>query len=84
MALVWLRMARRYERPELAGAAERSLDFVLRHQAGGRAQDQVAGALPGSVPLWGDYFPWAFPNWGAKFLIDALLEKEGLAKSAPG
>jgi len=84
MALVWLRMARRYERPELAGAAERCLDFVLRHQVGGRAQGQVAGALPGSVPLWGDYFPWAFPNWGAKFLIDALMEKEGLAKSTPG
>lgn len=30
------------------------------------------GALPGSTPLWGPYLRWRYPNWGVKFLLDAL------------
>lgn len=33
----------------------------------------VKGALPGSWPIWGAYMPFRFPNWGLKFLVDALL-----------
>jgi hypothetical protein len=75
---VWLRMAERYIRPDLGAAARRCLDFVLRRQVDLPAFPEVHGALPGSIPLWGEYFPWAFPNWGTKFLIDALLLQEGL------
>jgi hypothetical protein len=78
MSLVWLRMARRYGRPELEKAAERCLRFLLRHQISAPRRPQVHGALPGSIPLWGEYFPWGFPNWGAKFLIDSILVAEGL------
>jgi SAM-dependent methyltransferase len=31
------------------------------------------GALPGSVPLWGKYLGFCYPNWGVKFFIDALI-----------
>jgi hypothetical protein len=31
------------------------------------------GGLFGSAPLWGRYMRCAVPNWGVKFLIDALL-----------
>lgn len=34
------------------------------------------GAVAGSSPLWGDYFPWRYPNWAAKFTLDALLLSE--------
>jgi hypothetical protein len=78
MSLVWLGMARRYGRPELGKAAERCLGFLLRHQLSDPRRPPVYGALPGSIPLWGEYFPWGFPNWGAKFLIDALLLAEGV------
>lgn len=33
----------------------------------------VHGALPGSFPLWGRYEKFAFPNWGTKYFVDALL-----------
>jgi hypothetical protein len=78
MSLVWLRMARHYRRSELGKAAERCLGFLLRHQLSDPGRPRVHGALPGSIPLWGEYFPWGFPNWGAKFLIDALLLAEGV------
>jgi hypothetical protein len=30
------------------------------------------GALPGSAPFWGPYLRWRYPNWGAKFFLDAV------------
>ena len=38
---------------------------------------EADGALPGSDPLWGEYFPWSFPNWGVKFFADSLLLSQG-------
>lgn len=32
----------------------------------------AAGALPGSVPFWGPYMRFRYPNWSVKFLLDAL------------
>jgi hypothetical protein len=75
MSGIWLRMARRYGRADFAEAADRCLGYLLRHQMWDPECPVVHGSLPGSIPLWGDYFPWAFPNWGVKFLIDALLLK---------
>jgi hypothetical protein len=31
------------------------------------------GGLAGSQPLWGDYRPFCYPNWAAKFWLDAFL-----------
>ena len=31
------------------------------------------GALPGSAPIWGAYLPFRYPNWAAKFFLDAIL-----------
>lgn len=33
------------------------------------------GALPGSVPFWGPYMRFRYPNWGVKFLLDALATR---------
>ncbi len=32
----------------------------------------VRGAMAGSAPVWGPYMRFRFPNWGVKFLLDAL------------
>ena len=42
-------------------------------QLGRSGPDQAFGALPGSFPLWGRYEKFAFPNWGTKYFVDALL-----------
>lgn len=31
------------------------------------------GAIPGSAPIWGAYQRFSFPNWAAKFYLDAFL-----------
>ena len=36
------------------------------------------GALPGSAPFWGPYLRWRYPNWGAKFFLDAVDKTDGI------
>lgn len=37
------------------------------------------GAVQGSLPIDGGYHPWQYPNWAAKFLVDALMMESDLA-----
>ena len=37
------------------------------------ADRRLDGGLFGSAPMWGRYLRLSVPNWGVKFLIDALL-----------
>jgi hypothetical protein len=39
----------------------------------------VRGGLKGSHPIWGRYMFGTYPNWAAKFLMDALLMEEATA-----
>lgn len=34
---------------------------------------KLAGALPGSVPIWGRYQPFMYPTWAVKFYLDAKM-----------
>ncbi|MEQ1744295.1 MAG: hypothetical protein ABMA02_02635 [Saprospiraceae bacterium] len=52
-------------------AAEFFLAEALRFQNFGN-NPNTHGALPGSAPFWGPYLRWRYPNWGVKFLLDAL------------
>jgi len=41
-----------------------------------KQNNNLKGALAGSIPFWGTYAPFSAVNWGVKFYIDALLENE--------
>jgi hypothetical protein len=72
-AVIWLRMADRYGKDDFRQAAVRCLDFLRHRQLKRPGVAELNGTLPGSAPLWGEYFPWSFPNWGTKFFVDGLL-----------
>jgi uncharacterized protein YyaL (SSP411 family) len=36
----------------------------------------IRGAIAGSYPIWGEYSHFNYPNWAAKFFVDALLLEE--------
>lgn len=40
--------------------------------------DSVYGGVRGSDPVWGNYMYFRYPNWAAKFTIDAMLSKKDL------
>lgn len=50
--------------------------YYLRSKQLNTSDGSLNGALPGSVPLWGYYSAFCFPNWGVKFFIDSLIKYE--------
>ena len=59
--------------------AERTLYYLKSKQF--KNDINLKGALPGSVPFWGEYSPFSAVNWGAKFYIDAMLKYEKYEES---
>lgn len=41
------------------------------------------GGIPGSKPIWGKYMPFRYPNWAAKFYLDACLKLYRLDSRLP-
>jgi hypothetical protein len=75
MALIWMRIFERRGQRRFANAAFRAIDLVKGAQAMRERAPALHGAVPGSDPPWGDYVRHAYPNWAAKFFIDALFAK---------
>jgi folate-dependent phosphoribosylglycinamide formyltransferase PurN len=84
MALIWLHMYGEHGDPRLLNAALKSIDIVKAAQAMDAADPGVRGGIAGSQPVWGDYISHAFPNWAAKYFVDALLARDkALASEVP-
>ena len=50
--------------------------YYLKSKQHLKPDPDLYGGLPGSVPLWGKYLGFCYPNWGVKFFIDALIDYE--------
>jgi hypothetical protein len=78
MAIVWQRLAAETGDASLKPAAERANRFNLSIQDVDKADLAIRGGIPGSHPLKGGYMKNRYPNWAAKFFMDALmLQLEG-------
>ena len=73
MAIIWQKMARQNDLPEMQHAAERALDYVMSVQDLDTTNANTLGAIKGSHPTWGSYAPLSYPNWATKFFVDAML-----------
>ena len=78
MALIWFRLYQTDGDVPWLNAAFLALDRVEAAQSLDNRDDGVRGGVSGSVPVWGDYIRMGFPNWAAKFFVDALLEKRAI------
>jgi hypothetical protein len=72
LSIILLRLYEIYRDTRYLQAAKSLNTFLRRHQDRGSASE-VRGAVAGSWPIWGRYQRFAYPNWAAKFFIDALL-----------
>jgi uncharacterized protein YyaL (SSP411 family) len=70
---LWLRLGMLRPNPAYAQAAERAITFVSRTQKLESANPGVRGGIAGSAPFYGRYERFKYPNWAAKFYVDALL-----------
>ena len=77
LAIVWARLAELEPDERYRDASCRALDYVMATQDLDSRNAGVRGGIAGSHPLWGRYAPLTFPNWAAKFFIDAMWMRAG-------
>ncbi|MDE2091942.1 MAG: hypothetical protein KGJ08_08595, partial [Gammaproteobacteria bacterium] len=73
MAINWQRLGRETGDHIWKTPAEKANRFNLSVQDLSAAAPGIRGGIPGSHPLRGAYMSRRFPNWAAKFFMDALL-----------
>jgi len=78
LALLWWHLYRRFGEGVFREAALRALALVKAAQPLGNPNPGIRGGIAGSDPIWGGYISFAFPNWAAKFFVDALLTERDL------
>jgi hypothetical protein len=73
MAIIWQRLASETGDPTWRSPAEKATRFNLSIQELSAPDVGVRGGMPGSHPRSGGYMKHRYPNWAAKFLMDALM-----------
>ena len=68
-------LIRESSRPDLreVSAAARMIDYVCSKQARYFPFISRHGGIAGSAPFWGPYLRCRYPNWAAKYFIDAVI-----------
>ena len=79
MSCIWLRLY------EVTGDlryfnASLKMNEMLKQSLPAKGNQGIAGGVAGSYPIWGAYQPMRFISWGGKFLADALLLEQRLAR----
>jgi hypothetical protein len=73
MGRLWLRFHETSGGHAYYAAARKAIAFVARTQNLATSDPNMRGAIAGSHPIYGRYERFKYPNWAAKFFIDALL-----------
>lgn len=74
LSIIWARLFESSGEEKFLDAATRSLGYVISHQDINTPNPDIRGGIKGSQPIWGRYSPLSYPNWAAKFFIDAVLQ----------
>jgi hypothetical protein len=74
LASGWLRLFERTRDPRYLNVASKAIDEVAALQNLSTGDPDKKGAFAGSSPVWGRYMFMRYPNWAAKFFVDAALD----------
>jgi hypothetical protein len=72
-AIVWAKWFEQSADATYQVASRRALRYVMSRHDLTTSNPAVRGAIAGSSPIWGRYAPLSYPNWAAKFFVDAAL-----------
>jgi len=78
LAGIWLRLFQATGDRRYTQAAAEANRCVKRTQRRSSRLRGVGGGVAGAFPIYGDYHPYLYVNWAAKFLVDSLLLEEQL------
>jgi len=73
-AQIWVERVQTTEDVECFRTALRTLRFVLDRQRTRSPGGRLRGALPGSNPLWGSYWPLKYPVTSAGALMESAMQ----------
>lgn len=73
MAIIWLRLFQHRGDRHWRDSAEHAIRFVQQTQDCTSGNPDIRGAIAGSTPFRAPYMRYRYPNWAAKFFIDAVL-----------
>lgn len=76
IAGVWLRIYQSTHDTRFLNAALKLNDYVKSTQSLSAWHAGIRGGVKGSQPIFGEYTPFIYVNWGAKFLADSLMLEE--------
>lgn len=75
MAIIWFKLWKKNGEANLRECAERINQFNSSIPNTMTKDSCVNGAVPGSYPVSGAYMKNRYPNWAAKFFMDALMSQ---------
>jgi len=73
MARIWLRLHDLTGEHNYLDAAGKAIAFVAATQDLRIPDRNIRGGIKGSHPIYGSYERLKYPNWAAKFFVDAML-----------
>lgn len=76
MSVVWNRLDRIIGDKTYRQAYNKANSFLKTCQNLSSEDGGIRGGIKGSFPINGGYCPYRFPNWAAKFFVDALILEE--------
>jgi len=84
IAKTWMNIYQANRDPRFLNAALKMNDFVKSTQDLSSRNPGIRGGIKGSHPIWARYIRYSYPNWAAKFFVDALvLEDEIMSRLDP-
>ena len=76
--IIWLKLYTLSGHRTYLEAAKKVSTFLKRTQRLRAKDEGVRGGIKGSHPIQGRYMQYAYPNWAAKFFLDALMLEESI------
>lgn len=73
VALIWQRLRQNGVDGAWQPSIDRALSYLKRNHRLTDSGGPEDGGIAGSIPIWGRYSRFEYPNWAAKFFADALL-----------
>lgn len=73
LAIILFKLYQLTNREEYLSTGRKINAYLKSKQEKRINKKNVFGAIAGSFPIWGEYIHFMYPNWAAKFFIDALI-----------
>lgn len=80
VSIIWLRLFEMTQDKKYLNAAKKINYYLKTIQDLDSNNKGIRGGIKGSHPIYGGYMSFTYPNWAAKFFVDALLLEDRIEK----